>query len=171
MEATEQGALSDLVPILLTIIDTDGDQTEAWQALLPLSKQLGPRIIPYFRTVVQHSVRLLKQETASSDAIYATLQALLSSIPTFWSMPEVLAILMLYIDGVVSSSMSALVKASTKRISAKVLLPSILDIWSKLHASPNDVSWLPCLHCVVLTLSSASTRHILRGHWTYLAQR
>lgn len=170
LEAAEQGALAELVPILLTIIDTDGDHTEAWQALLPLSKQIGPRIIPYFRIVVQQSVRLLKQETTSSGAIYATLQALLSSIPTFWSMPEVLAVLMLYIDGVISSSMSALVKALTRRVSAKVLLPSILDIWSKLHASASEVSFLFCLHCVVLTISSASTRRILRGRRAYLAQ-
>jgi hypothetical protein len=66
--------------------------------------------------------------------------------------------------------MLALVKTLTKRVSAKVLLPSILDIWSKLHASASDVSFLFCLHCVVLTISSASTRRILRGCRAYVAQ-
>ncbi|KAF6741372.1 hypothetical protein DFP72DRAFT_995311 [Ephemerocybe angulata] len=161
MESSEQGALADLVPVLLAIIEKGEHQTEAWAVLLPLSKQLGPRIIPHFRTVVQQSVKALKQE--NTDVVYATLQALLASIPTFWSMPEVLAVLMLYIDGTASASpsMSVLVKALTKRISAKVLLPSVLDLWSKLQVSPNDRELAVFFEIVSRTLRSADRPAIL----------
>ncbi|KAF6750908.1 armadillo-type protein [Ephemerocybe angulata] len=161
MEPSEQGALADLVPVLLAIIEKGEHQTEAWAVLLPLSKQLGPRIIPHFRTVVQQSVKALKQE--NTDVVYATLQALLASIPTFWSMPEVLAVLMLYINDTASASpsMPVLVKALTKRISAKVLLPSILDLWSKLQVSPNDRELAVFFEIVSRTLRSADRPAIL----------
>lgn len=37
MEPSEQAAVTELVPVLITIIEKDCNQAEAWEALLPAS--------------------------------------------------------------------------------------------------------------------------------------
>lgn len=71
----------------------------------------------------------------------AILHGLLSSIPTFWGSGEVTQIVNFYIEdcfqtsNVLSSATTGLMKSVAKRIPAKILLPTLLELWAPLEAT------------------------------------
>lgn len=111
--------------------------------------KLGPRVIPYFKDAVSVCVGVLRHadstETASEndDALPASsalgiLQALLSSIPRFWSNSELSQVIDLYLDNQ-SSELGNFMKAISKKAQSKILLPLLADMWSPLSTSRNKV--------------------------------
>lgn len=108
----------------------------ALAALSSLSVKLGPRIIPFFRTIISQSVAILRgPDSALLDDAFSILHGLLTSIPTFWGSGEVTQVVFLYMDLSSSQSKSlvsalrSLSKSLAKRIPAKVLLLTLSDMW------------------------------------------
>lgn len=94
-------------------------------------------------SLINPTTSLLVDNAFAPVIVYSTLQALLSAIPTFWTSPEVLSVLTLHIEDNIAGptpTMAALVKTLTKRVSPKILLPSILELWTKPQTTSNDVS-------------------------------
>jgi len=82
------------------------------------------------------------------DDAFSILHGLLTSIPTFWGSGEVTQVIFLYIDLSSSqskplvSALASLSKSLAKRIPAKVLLPTLSDIWK----SSQSFSQLVCIY-------------------------
>ncbi|EAU87657.2 hypothetical protein CC1G_09118 [Coprinopsis cinerea okayama7 len=137
LEPQEHGSAAELVPFALKATANQEIVVDAWQSLLPMSnfvsRNLGPRIIPHFRSIVQASIGDLgTSDHPAVPVIQSTLQGLLASIPTFWAAPEVLSLFTLYIDQSIdpaAGSLLNLIKSVTKRVPAKILLPTLLDMW------------------------------------------
>ena len=78
---------------------------------------------------------------ALAESTLAILHGLLSSIPTFWGSEEVTQVVNFYIEdcfqtsNVQSSPLSGLMKSVAKRIPAKILLPTLLELWAPLEAT------------------------------------
>ncbi|KAH6904492.1 hypothetical protein BKA70DRAFT_1373519 [Coprinopsis sp. MPI-PUGE-AT-0042] len=132
MDQQEHGAAAETVPLALKATANTKIAEDAWQALLPLSRNLGPRIIPHFRAIVQASLVALRSESTYAQVVQSTLQGLLTSIPTFWASGEVASLFTLYIDqsiGPKPVSSLSLIKAITKRVPSKILIPTLLEMW------------------------------------------
>ena len=129
--------------------------------------KLGPRIIPFFRNIISQSISILRGiDNSMSNNLelfsfllisiipdlfgnaFAILDGLLSTIPTFWGSGEVTQVALLYIDQLSSDSkpmaaaLSTLVKSLAKRAPAKVLLPTLLEMWQSFQTSKQIVKWL-----------------------------
>lgn len=129
--------------------------------------KLGPRIIPFFRNIISQGITILRGvdngmsiglEPFSPLLIhtiaelfanaFAILDGLLSTIPTFWGSGEVTQVALLYIDQSSSDSkpmgaaLTSLAKSLAKRAPAKVLLPTLLDMWQSLQSSRQMVKFL-----------------------------
>ena len=91
--------------------------------------------------MVKECVSVLRDSKTeeSADSI-AILQALLSSIPNFWSGTDLIQIVDLYLESTVSMPQSqsatiwTLVKSVTKKVSAKTLVPILCEYWNNLLA-------------------------------------
>jgi U3 small nucleolar RNA-associated protein 10 len=72
-------------------------------------------------------------------------RALLNVIPTFWSTSELSQVVELYVDNCSSSpnirftSMTTLMKAIAKQAPAKVLLPTLCEIWPSVASASRGV--------------------------------
>ncbi|KAF8901036.1 armadillo-type protein [Gymnopilus junonius] len=142
MSPGEEGALSEITPLVLSSSKEKDTARQALGALAALSVKLGPRIIPFFRSIISQSITVLRDHDAAlfEDA-FAILHGLLSTIPTFWGSSEVNQVVFLYIDQTsatskpLSLSLSSLAKSLAKRTPSKVLIPTLLDMWQQLTQS------------------------------------
>lgn len=79
------------------------------------------------------------------DDAFSILHGLLTSIPTFWGSGEVTQVIFLHMDLFSSqskplvSALASLSKSLAKRIPAKVLLPTLSDIWKPSQSFPQLV--------------------------------
>ncbi|GJE92911.1 U3snoRNP10 and BP28CT domain-containing protein [Phanerochaete sordida] len=143
----EEYALTSAVPLVIKSVRERRATAPALSTLLSLTSKLGPRTIPYFKEIVKECVGVLRdgELAASSDAI-AVLQALLASIPNFWGSADLTQIVDLYLESTVSASQSltaliwTVVKAVTKRIPSKVLLPVLCEYWTGLSTKGDIVA-------------------------------
>lgn len=138
----EEGPLAGVVQGTLAAVKDQSLAPSALSALASMSPKLGPRIIPFFRAIITQCVVTLHQgNKALAESTLAILQGLLSSIPTFWGSEEVTQIVNFYIEdcfqtsNVLSSATSGLMKSVAKRIPAKILLPTLLELWAPLEAT------------------------------------
>ncbi|TFK24886.1 hypothetical protein FA15DRAFT_669091 [Coprinopsis marcescibilis] len=164
MESQEHGPIAELVPLVLKATSKAEVAEDAWQSLLPMSRNLGPRIIPHFRSIVQESIVALSADSPSTAVIHSTLQGLLTSIPTFWAAPEILSLLNLYIDqaaGSTNSSMLGLIKALTKKVSSKILLATLLEMWPPVQNPLNLDRVAAYFELVFRTLHNADRASVL----------
>ncbi|KAF8797612.1 hypothetical protein BYT27DRAFT_7204423 [Phlegmacium glaucopus] len=134
----EEGSMAELVPHALSASKGKQSTGAALGALAAMSTKLGPRIIPFFRSIISHSIAILRGEDDSlfEDA-FSILHGLLTTIPTFWGSGEVTQVVLLHMDqpSHISSMMSSLVKSIAKRIPSKVLLPTLVEIWLTVQPS------------------------------------
>ncbi|ESK96722.1 u3 small nucleolar RNA-associated protein 10 [Moniliophthora roreri MCA 2997] len=143
LSSGEESCLTNLVPVMITATRDRDLATAAMSALASLPEKLGPRLIPFFRELVAQGVATLR--SAGDDLARETvtlLQGLLVSIPTFWSAVEISQVFKLFLDFTQQpqNGIAALVKSITKRAPAKVLLPTVCDLWSGIErASQTDV--------------------------------
>ncbi|KII90106.1 hypothetical protein PLICRDRAFT_686024 [Plicaturopsis crispa FD-325 SS-3] len=137
----EESSVTNTVPLVLAAIRDRKMAVPAITVLSPFVTQLGPRIIPFFREIVENCVGLsrdvfagkLQEHTLVEDAL-AVLQNLLASIPTFWGTVEITQLVKLLIEipqawNTHSSAMAALMKATAKKAPTKVLLPAMYEMW------------------------------------------
>ncbi|KAL5525140.1 UTP10 [Sanghuangporus sanghuang] len=134
----EEPALTSVVPIIIDIIKKYPGVSQAIGVVPVLTAKLGPRIIPYLRSLVGTCVSLVR----SSDATLSrgslvggidVLSSLLKAIPTFWGVQEIILLIELYLDeglAVVkglSSHLEKLTKLLFKQIPGKTVLSSLLQ--------------------------------------------
>ncbi|KAF9553866.1 hypothetical protein CPC08DRAFT_672807 [Agrocybe pediades] len=140
----EEGGLTDLVPFVLAATKEKDTAPSAMGALSSMSVKLGPRIIPFFRSIISQSISVLRASNADlfEDA-FAILHGLLQTIPTFWGSSEVTQVAYLYMDQASSASkpfaaaLSSLTKSLAKRTPAKVLVPTLVEMWQSAQFSGN----------------------------------
>ncbi|KAH7920221.1 hypothetical protein BV22DRAFT_1199044 [Leucogyrophana mollusca] len=149
----EEAPLTTTIPSLLKIIQARTSAASALGVLPCYVTGLGPRIIPYFRDIVQECLSILRenikgkwqQSTAEGDAL-STLQSLLSSLPAFYGEAELTQVTTLYLEYSAAASelqsnpMAVLVKAIAKRAPAKVLLPVMYGLWPKIDKSQKNAN-------------------------------
>ncbi|KAJ3515006.1 hypothetical protein NLJ89_g2035 [Agrocybe chaxingu] len=140
----EEGPMSDLVPYVLAAIKEQKLVSFALSAVAPVSLKLGPRIIPFFRSIISHCVAILRgNDTVLFEDALEILHGLLTTIPTFWGSGDVAEVVFLYMDQFsfvptsLSLALSNLTKALTKRTPAKTVVPAVFEIWNRLATSKN----------------------------------
>ncbi|KAF7307826.1 U3 small nucleolar RNA-associated protein 10 [Mycena kentingensis (nom. inval.)] len=137
----EENALTALIPTILAAVKGQTLTAPALGALAPLSVNLGPRIIPFFRDIVAQCVALLREGTPSiASGCLEVLHGLLKSIPKFWSATELSLVSKLYIDKHASSTapLSPLMKAVAKRASTQTILTALAEIWPAVLSAPES---------------------------------
>ncbi|KAK0476138.1 hypothetical protein IW261DRAFT_1643515 [Armillaria novae-zelandiae] len=121
----EETAITQVLPVLVSDIRGSRNTIHAMSALSPLAAKLGPRIIPFFREIVDLCVGILRDGT--DDLMTVTtevLHGLLTSIPSFWGRTR-------------NVSLTSFVKTLTKKAPEKVLVPTLTQIWMSLSPSPS----------------------------------
>lgn len=137
----EEAAITQVLPVLISDIRGSRNTIHAMSALSPLAAKLGPRIIPFFREIVDLCVGILRVGT--EDLMIVTtevLHGLLTSIPSFWGSGELTQVIKLYIftsKGARSASLTSFVKTLTKKAPEKILVPTLTQIWASLLPSPS----------------------------------
>lgn len=129
---------------------------------------LGPRVIPNFREIIDVCVFVIREGTEDQKGVYfrltslvhrsnsetgseivgnalSVLQRLLVSIPTFWGREELTQVVRLYTERYTASNtqlqtMTPLIKSIAKRAPAKILLPTLYELWPSINASSRPVS-------------------------------
>jgi hypothetical protein len=87
------------------------------------------------------------------------LHGMLMSIPTFWGTDELMKVIRLYTDHYSSkntrpAASTSLMNTVAKRAPAKILLPTLCDMWSSIEASPRMVTLSLLVPAVKLTINS-----------------
>ncbi|KAF9480276.1 hypothetical protein BDN70DRAFT_905831 [Pholiota conissans] len=148
----EESPLTELVPFVLSGAQDQLLAKPALAALASMSVKLGPRIIPFFRAIISQSITILRgNNNGMGNDAFAILDGLLSTIPTFWGSGEVTQVTSLYIDQTSLNSrmipaLNSLAKSLAKRAPAKVLLPTLLDMWEPLQPARNLAKISATLH-------------------------
>ncbi|KAI0790983.1 hypothetical protein C8Q75DRAFT_805854 [Abortiporus biennis] len=147
----EEGSLTNTVPVINTCLKEHKSLSSALKTMLSLVTKLGPRIIPYFKDIVKTCVGLLRADDlpGATSSCVKILQALLSSIPKFWSASELNEVIELYLDSCIATSspsrteeITSLMKSTTKKSPPKVLIPLLCEMWAKLSTSDDESSLL-----------------------------
>ncbi|KAK0237018.1 armadillo-type protein [Armillaria nabsnona] len=137
----EEAAITQVLPVLVSDIRGSRNTIHAMSALSPLAAKLGPRIIPFFREIVDLCVGILRDGTEDLMTVTTeVLHGLLTSIPSFWGSGELTQVIKLYIftsKGARNASLTSFVKTLTKKAPEKVLVPTLTQIWASLLPSPS----------------------------------
>jgi U3 small nucleolar RNA-associated protein 10 len=122
------------------------------------STGLGPRIIPFFRDIIQLVIVVLRDsipitgeantvlgESSSSlvgDAL-DVLRAIFDSIPTFWGPSELGGVFRLYLDALAlgpAGEISSFVRRVASKAPTSVLLSTYFEIWPSMSSAEAEVS-------------------------------
>lgn len=137
----EESSLVDCLPLVLAASRPDQlTAVAAVSALKPLCLGLGPRIIPFFREIVQLAVGILRDsltakqgETSSlvEDAL-DVIRAVFDAIPTFWGSAELGSVFRLYLDALAlghADEIGPCVRRVASRAPTAALLSTYFEIW------------------------------------------
>ncbi|EKM74924.1 hypothetical protein AGABI1DRAFT_123475 [Agaricus bisporus var. burnettii JB137-S8] len=140
----EEGSLTTALPSILAALSIPDLAVHALDTLIHLSTKLGPRLIPFFKDIVNKTSMFLEN---ADDILLgkstAVLHGLLISIPTFWGSDALTKIMILYMDhsrtnaGSPKPPMSSLMKTVTKKVPTKTLLPNLVDVWVAASSNKN----------------------------------
>ena len=159
------------IPIFCSTSDVSQESSSVLVSSLSSDRSF-PRASQYFESETQVSfivwfyrITQLKSPAALFEDAFATLQGLLSTIATFWGSSEVNQVAFLYVDQAsgtskASTSLTSLAKSLAKRISPKVLLPTLLDMWQQLAQSRKLVSSSKQPYACFLFLTITRTRFL-----------
>ncbi|KAL5520451.1 hypothetical protein ACEPAG_9675 [Sanghuangporus baumii] len=134
----EEHALTSMVPAVIDIIKKYPGVSQAIAVVPVLTTKLGPRIIPYLRSLIDTCVSLVRStdSTLSLDSLIGGINALASllrAIPTFWGVQEIILLVELYLDQELAvakelpSHLEKLTKLLSKQIPGKIVLSSLLQ--------------------------------------------
>lgn len=143
----EESSLVDCLPLVLAASRPDRPTAAAAvSALKPLCIGLGPRIIPFFRDIVQLAVGILRDsfpikqgETSSlvGDAL-DVIRAVFDAIPIFWGISELGSVFRLYLDASALGPADE-IGSCARRIASKAptsaLLSTYFEIWPSISGA------------------------------------
>ncbi|KIY65181.1 hypothetical protein CYLTODRAFT_357230 [Cylindrobasidium torrendii FP15055 ss-10] len=132
MKTKEEPALAELVPVVLSSVRARKATGDALLALGALVGGLGPRVIPFFKEIVSQSIGVLEEglDDLAVGAI-GVLRGLIQSVPAFWATAELSKVISLYIvHRRKDAALAAIVKAATKQVPPKVVIPTLVSMWS-----------------------------------------
>ncbi|KAI0311668.1 hypothetical protein OF83DRAFT_1068421 [Amylostereum chailletii] len=142
----EENAVFELLSMVVSELRNRKHSGEAVAALVPVCTKLGPRVLPFFPTIVKECVDVLREGSASRqgtevvDNALEVLKALFNAIPSFWSDSELTMVFRLFLDcrssASVGNSLGTFVRAISKKATSKVLFPALFDVWSTLEKTP-----------------------------------
>ncbi|KAI9451428.1 hypothetical protein BJY52DRAFT_1297951 [Lactarius psammicola] len=143
----EESSLVDCLPLVLAASRPDQlTAVAAVSALKPLCIGLGPRIIPFFRDIVQLAVRILRDslpikqgETPSlvKDAL-DVIRAVFDTIPTFWGTSELGSVFRLYLDALALGSaddIGSCARRIASRAPTAALFSTYFEIWASISGA------------------------------------
>ncbi|TFY70773.1 hypothetical protein EVG20_g2223 [Dentipellis fragilis] len=148
----EEGALTECVPLVVSALRDARYVASAVAVLPPLCSNLGPRIIPHFRFIIEECVNIIrtgtKEGSKASSALIGdalkVLQALFSAIPTFWGKPELNKVVTLHLDlrasAVKFEDFEAFIRAIAKKAPSTVVIPTLCELWPSLQAAEGDAA-------------------------------
>ncbi|KAI5990429.1 hypothetical protein EDD15DRAFT_2388798 [Pisolithus albus] len=113
-----------------------------------ISASLGPRVIPYFRDIVEVCVAILRDDLHDNDRLastgetaVSTLRSLLTTLPAFYGTQELNQVVKLYVDYssctvTPSNRLTPLLKALAKRVAPGALMQVLYELWADLRKEP-----------------------------------
>ena len=113
--------------------------------MLTTSRHLGPRIIPAIQpslTVLLGYISAASTAPGIVKASFATLTALVETVPTFISATQLASVLLAAIQarGKAEESSTAMIGVCTRKIGTKVLFPVVMDLWKSVQKLDEIVS-------------------------------
>ncbi|KAI0270487.1 hypothetical protein BC834DRAFT_967272 [Gloeopeniophorella convolvens] len=147
----EEASLVECLPLIVAAAKSEQVIGAVVLSLPSLCTALGPRIIPYFRDIIQLAVRVLRdsfnviQDDGASitrDAL-DVLRAVFDTIPAFWGASELGSVFGLYFDALASGA-GGEIGSFVKRVAAKaptgVLLSTYFETWPSMPEAPAEAS-------------------------------
>ncbi|KAA1474189.1 hypothetical protein DENSPDRAFT_781033 [Dentipellis sp. KUC8613] len=148
----EESVLTECVPLVVSALRDARYVASAVTVLPPLCSNLGPRIIPHFRSIIEECVNIVRtgtkegskgSSTLTGDAL-KVLQALFSAIPTFWGKPEISKVVTLHLDlrasAVKFEDFEAFIRAIARKAPSTVVIPTLCELWPSLQAGEGDAA-------------------------------
>jgi len=141
MASGEESALATTVTIVVAFVQEQQSAASAAKTLLSLTTNLGPRVIPYFKDIVNACLSVGRQfdseENTDKSALSASLhvlQSLLNSIPKFWSSVELTQVIKTFIESKpeTRARMTSFTKVLTRKAPSKALLSVLCNMWTSL---------------------------------------
>ncbi|KAI0295094.1 armadillo-type protein [Multifurca ochricompacta] len=142
----EENHLVECLPLVLAASRSEPLTATAVAALPPLCTCLGPRIIPFFRDIIQLGVSVLRDalplKQGESPGVVRDaldiLRSVFSSIPTFWGTSELATVFRLYFDALALGSIGE-IGPFVRRVSSKaptaVLLSTYFETWTSISGA------------------------------------
>ncbi|KAH9054895.1 hypothetical protein EDB87DRAFT_1644309 [Lactarius vividus] len=146
----EESSLVDCLPLVLAASRPDQlTAAMAASALKPLCIGLGPRIIPFFRDVVQLAVGILRDSLPIKQGMNQTLagdvldviRAVFDTIPTFWGTSELGSVFRLYLDALAlgpADDIGSCARRIASRAPTAALFSTYFEIWPSIAAAETE---------------------------------
>ncbi|KAG6334786.1 hypothetical protein ID866_4304 [Astraeus odoratus] len=137
----EEVALKETLPHILKAMRSRASVTTALAVLPCYIHALGPRMIPYFKEIVEECRLILRENledqshfASTGEPALAVLRGLLTSFPAFYGPVEAKGVVKLYIEysstfATPSNPLTTLMKALAKRAAPDVLLRILYELW------------------------------------------
>ncbi|KAI6022898.1 hypothetical protein BKA83DRAFT_89928, partial [Pisolithus microcarpus] len=147
-QAAEAVALQAILPHVIKIIREKSSVNAALAVLPHYISSLGPRVIPYFKDIVEVCVAILRDDLHDNDrpastgeTAVSTLQSLLTTLPAFYGTQELNQVVELYVDYssctvTPSNHLTPLLKALAKRVAPGALMQVLYESWADLSKQP-----------------------------------
>ncbi|KAH9033947.1 hypothetical protein EDB84DRAFT_1578278 [Lactarius hengduanensis] len=146
----EESSLVDCLPLVLAASRPDQlTAAAAASALKPLCVGLGPRIIPFFRDVVQLAVGILRDSLPIKQGVNPSLvgdaldviRAVFDTIPTFWGTSELGSVFRLYLDALAlgpADDIGSCARRVASRAPTAALLSTYFEIWPSVAGAETE---------------------------------
>ncbi|KAI6147846.1 hypothetical protein BKA82DRAFT_4145263 [Pisolithus tinctorius] len=143
-QAGEVAALQVTLPHIIKVVRAKTSVSAALPVLPCYIPCLGPHIIPYFREIVEVCVLILRDDLHDKDRFaltggtaLATLQSLLTTLPTFYGTQELSQVVKLYVTcnsctATSNNPLTPLIKAIAKRTTPGALMQVLYELWADL---------------------------------------
>ncbi|KDQ16943.1 hypothetical protein BOTBODRAFT_144298 [Botryobasidium botryosum FD-172 SS1] len=140
--SAEEGALSEAAPTLLATVQRGIAASPALSVLSSLTSKLGPRLIAYLKPIINVCVDVIRAGGNIAEGLQV-IQGLLRAVPSFWG-TELLSVASCCLELVDSpstdlhQSFQEVLDAIAERIPARLLLPSLVQLWDDLSSNTSS---------------------------------
>lgn len=180
----EEAALTSTIPDVLKIVKSRTSAASALAVLPCYISALGPRIIPFFKEIVQECTLILSEDlkdrtplSIAGGMALETLQSLSTSLPSFYGAAELTRIVDLHIEYSAalapssdSNLLASLIKSIAKRASSDILLPVLYQLWPSLgkRQTKEDVNKFDGYFAILKLSLKAAPRSSILEHLRHI---